>query len=161
MAKEQKHSHFYQFPSNRGFIFWNCYFDSYSSQIHKLFAKLKLGEKFAKKCTELQAHLSTSPARILNGCRLLQEQLYFYTIFSYRSVGGCCSSSVWNVLDLCGGCGWSWWLLRKQELEIELNSFYIYERYNLSFMDWWECATTASHRISERWRSSNSFLSSS
>lgn len=25
---------------------------------------------------------------------------------------------------------------RKQELEMELNSFYIYEWYNLSFMDW-------------------------
>lgn len=120
-------SHFYQFPSNRDFTFWNSYFDSFSSQIHKLFGKLKLGKNLPRNIRN-RKFLPFLPRRSL--CRPVLSFPSCATLLSLRRQGRMRAD-----VELLLECVWVGGH-RKQELEMELNSFYIYEWYNLSFMDW-------------------------
>lgn len=93
-------SHFYQFPSNRDFTFWNSYFDSFSSQIHKLFGKLKLGKNLPRNIRN-RKFLPFLPRRSL--CRLLCflfHRAQLYCLFAGKA--GC--GRMWSFFSSV--CGW-------------------------------------------------------
>lgn len=104
-------SHFYQFPSNRDFTFWNSYFDSFSSQIHKLFGKLKLGKNLPR---NIQNRKFTFPSKTL----ALSSCAFFSIVrnFPVSSQAGCGRmssffSSVYGWVAI-GNRNWKWsWIV--------------------------------------------------